>query len=262
MSLVNEALKKARREAARQEAGKRKIPFPAFDSPPPPRRTRTVLLGAIVAIVLLLAALAFVLGPGFLDRQNRKPVAVTEATDRPAPEPAPETIAATEVAATEPATVPTAAPDSASQPIPEARVERETSQPPAPTTPSRETAEAENPRDRPSNPERPAAGRTDDVIATAADRRATVEPAEAEPATADESTGNGAAESHLRTVDIPSIGSVQLDGIAWSPERPFALLNGQIVGQGGSVQGARVAEIRPAEVVLEKDGRSYVLRLR
>jgi hypothetical protein len=54
---------------------------------------------------------------------------------------------------------------------------------------------------------------------------------------------------------------VDLGGIAWSESDPYALINGQVVGIGELVRSYRVTAITPNEVILEKDGDRVVLRL-
>ena len=54
---------------------------------------------------------------------------------------------------------------------------------------------------------------------------------------------------------------VDLEGIAWSESEPFALLNGQVVGVGEWIRAYRVTEIRRDRVVLEQGDDRVVLRL-
>ncbi|MDX1502978.1 MAG: hypothetical protein R3325_11505, partial [Thermoanaerobaculia bacterium] len=57
-------------------------------------------------------------------------------------------------------------------------------------------------------------------------------------------------------------GSLELGGIAFSVERPFALINGQVVGPGDRLLGHTVVAIRPDSVELEGPAGPLVLRLR
>ncbi|MDH3253688.1 MAG: hypothetical protein OEM62_01755 [Acidobacteriota bacterium] len=70
------------------------------------------------------------------------------------------------------------------------------------------------------------------------------------------------SEAYLREAEIPGIGMFRLDGIAWSTDQPFALLNGEVVGRGGFVDGLAVADITPDRVVLVGADRRFVIRLR
>lgn len=54
---------------------------------------------------------------------------------------------------------------------------------------------------------------------------------------------------------------VDLGGIAWSESDPYALINGQVVGVGERVRTYRVTSITPSEVILESDDDRVVLRL-
>ena len=54
---------------------------------------------------------------------------------------------------------------------------------------------------------------------------------------------------------------VDLGGIAWSESEPYALLNGQVVGVGELIRTYRVVEITRSEVVLQHDGDRVVVRL-
>lgn len=54
---------------------------------------------------------------------------------------------------------------------------------------------------------------------------------------------------------------VDLEGIAWSESEPFALLNGQVVGVGEFIRSYRVAEIHQDRVILEQDDDTIVLHL-
>ena len=70
------------------------------------------------------------------------------------------------------------------------------------------------------------------------------------------------SEVYLREAEIPGIGMFRLDGIAWSTDQPFALLNGEVIGRGGFVDGLAVADITPDRVVLAGGDRRFVIRLR
>jgi hypothetical protein len=53
-----------------------------------------------------------------------------------------------------------------------------------------------------------------------------------------------------------------LQGIAYHPNAPSALINGRMVGLGEEVSGARVTRIEHTAVTLAVNGRTEVLRLR
>lgn len=56
-------------------------------------------------------------------------------------------------------------------------------------------------------------------------------------------------------------GGLRLQSILISPERRAAIVSGQVVRLGESVQGHRVIAIGESEVVLRMDGKSRTLRL-
>ena len=66
----------------------------------------------------------------------------------------------------------------------------------------------------------------------------------------------------VREAELPGGGSFRLDGIAWSSDRPFALVNGEVIGPGGIVNGASVIEVAPDRVTLARDGQRFQLTLR
>jgi hypothetical protein len=47
---------------------------------------------------------------------------------------------------------------------------------------------------------------------------------------------------------------IEIQGIIWSPETPMALIKGQMVGEGETVEGALVEEIRTDEIIFNYKG--------
>ena len=76
------------------------------------------------------------------------------------------------------------------------------------------------------------------------------------------STDTEQVEEFLREVDLADGTRLDLGGIAWSETGPFALINGQVLGQGESVEGFAIVEILPKSVLLKGGDRSILLRLR
>jgi hypothetical protein len=70
------------------------------------------------------------------------------------------------------------------------------------------------------------------------------------------------ASEYLRQVALDGDEKIVLAGIAWSPEHPVALLNGQPLGVGEIVHGYTVVRIRPDGVELRGRGRMLFLRLK
>ena len=66
----------------------------------------------------------------------------------------------------------------------------------------------------------------------------------------------------VRTLELPGAIRVELGGIAWSEERPFALINGRVVGRGDRVESLTVVAIEPRHVELRGPDGRYQLRLK
>jgi hypothetical protein len=56
------------------------------------------------------------------------------------------------------------------------------------------------------------------------------------------------------------IGSLQLDGIAWSPRGSQAILSGQMAGVGDTVAGAEIVAITKNSVTLKYKGKEIILK--
>ena len=275
MSLINEALRKARHEAARQDAARRGLSYPVAEQ----KSARPPLVPILAAVVLVVIAGGLVYWLGGRSARSGVDIAATPATagepesasgtvsspappspalaaSEAAPEPAPptstplgrESVARRESVA--PAPEPRAAePAPAARPI-EPRPEPSESPrltDPAPTVPA----------PRPASP--PAAPAAEPTAAQPEPAATTVEPAPLpeEPAPTEGITGTFVGEA-----SIPEAGQLRLGGIAWSERQPFALINGRVVGPGDWIQGLQIESVGRSEVVLRGNAGSYVLRLR
>jgi hypothetical protein len=67
--------------------------------------------------------------------------------------------------------------------------------------------------------------------------------------------GEAAEETHVQLYPLPGGGTIELGGIAWSDNGPFALINGRVVGPGSPVEGFTLERIAPDHVVLTGEGR-------
>lgn len=243
MSLIDEALRRARQEAARQDAARRDERYrhvPVL--PPTAARKRSpsvspVLIGAIVAACVVAGiVIGMMLGR---DRgEEEKAAAITPAapletaplveTPRPAivveetPQPAPTPEAPT------PTPVPT--------PTPERRPE----EPPRQEVP---IAEAE-----PVDPA-PVLDATPAPVPTP-------EPTPAAPAPAQE------IRTYVREVPLPDGGSLRLNGIAFSSSKPVALINDRVLSEGESYQGFLVTDIQAGMVELQGNGMTVRVSLK
>lgn len=307
MSLVNDALKKARLEAARGEAANRSIPYPLLGrGEQPASRIWIVALGILA---LLVAAGGF-----FLFRAGeRSALQANHAEPTPLaakPEPTEPTVTAEPAAPLEtggsgepsrpgPATetdLPTRSAPSRPQPdrpqpnrpqaaparvVPETEARSavadsdagEIAPPPAQPRPSVATVTPDPVRRRPSPPEAAVATSQapteEDPEYTSEDSTEdSPEPSDQveatpQPAAADDSPANDtAAREFLRKAEINGVGEIELGGIAWSGDRPFALINGRVVRPGDSVSGLLVEDIQPNTVRLQSDQGALVLKLK
>ena len=291
MSLIDEALKRARQEAARQDAAQR-YAYPATPAQVPARdRSRKALLTGLAA-GLLIGVLA-IGGTLWVTRSrsgDEVAAAPSPAADTAAPLPvtieelqpgATSTTAAPPVPPTElPAlAAPTPAPVPVPTPAPPARVE-------VPATEVQPRPAAPAPAERPVAPPLPA---------TPPVEPQTPPPAAAEPPTAiaappppplvvpapdPEAPGTVPAPTHtappetppaqpgsgldgrtfVRELQVPGGGRLELRGIA-SGSQPAALINGRVVGQGEVIEGFTVVGVEPRRVRLRGYGATVFLSL-
>jgi hypothetical protein len=288
MSLIDEALKRARLDAARQDAARQAGgagaggPRGGFASPwthmeqSRGRRSdpRRIAAAAVVALSLLVGAAGIVL---FVKSSFRSETAI--AARRPPDRSAAPVLAAPRSApggpgeATAAATVPAPA-------APAVLGER--------TTPERASAVAA-PGDRESGRERESVGTqrrkaaaaasspAPPVPANGAEDAAETPPAPSPPGAA---AGTGAAAaaapshagavvrtmadggSYVGEVKLADGGSVKLSGIVWSDVSPVAVINGKLVGPAQAVDQVTVDKIEPGRVTLRhQSGALFYLRL-
>jgi hypothetical protein len=227
MSLIDEALRRARQQAASQDAARRDEQYRQVPVLPPMASRRSNRSGR-PAWVALAVAFCIVAGIGIgvlLGRRGEvdKPAAPSmepvEATTTP-------TIPATVVEETpEPTLIPTPEP----VPTPE----------PRPTELPRQevpVSEAE-----PVNPP--------PVLDAAPTPAPTPEPAapprEEPPAE---------IRTYVREVPLPDGGTLRLNGIAFSSAQPVALINDRVLGKGESYQGFMITDIQAGMVELRGNG--------
>lgn len=301
MSLVNEALKKARLEAAREAAANRNVPYPALGRGE--REPRRAWIAAFAGLVLLAGIGGFFLfragkqsalradaalpagGPSAAEsaagliEPGAGPAAGPEAGDfveRPAagePDRASlEPRGAADAGASAAAAERSERVERAQAPPPRVPRERRSiprSEPatPAPVEPAepspsqRQTTGGKN-ADSPPQPERIAAPQPERVAAAPPEGIASETPEAAPEPERGPSEEPSAQVEAVRSANIPGVGSVELGGIAWSGDRPFALVNGRVVRPGDSVAGLVVAEIQSNTVRLSGAAGDWVLRLK
>ena len=59
-----------------------------------------------------------------------------------------------------------------------------------------------------------------------------------------------------------SVRGLMLDGIVWDNEKPYAIINNQILGIGDAIGKSRITAITETAVTLEEDGSAFSIQLR
>jgi len=218
LSLIDEALRRARQEAARQDAVKRDEAYrhvPVL--PPMASRRRSGLSPALVgAAVTLLLIAGIVLGV-YLGRGSSPEPRITEAAP-PAPEPPPPSPVVMMEEIPEPTPEPTPAPT----PTPESVVI---------ATPTPAPPPVPEPTPAPAAPE---------PVPT--------------PEPTPEPTPAPEIRTYIREIPLPEGGSLRLNGIAFSATQPVALINDKVLAKGESYQGFMVTDIQSNLVELRNNG--------
>jgi hypothetical protein len=252
MSLISDALKKARQEAARQDSLRQGVPYAVgrADAPAPRAPWMSLLagLGAGCLLAAAIFAMAFFGGWG----PFHKPEVATQVVAAPAPapvEPAASILPSTPV--TPPAPPPaktlvveTPAPKPVPEPPRQPEVTRPAPQPEAPVLPPVAPAPAP-----PVQAEAPAPA------------PAPVQAAPAPAAPPQPTPASGLVEGNTYTgeLPVPGGGSVKLNGIVFSPDHPIAVLDGRVMGPGENVQGFTVVSIESGRVKLQGHGATVYL---
>lgn len=265
MSLISEALKKARQEAARQDALRPGVPYAVGAVEPPQRRNPLLPLLAGLGAGCLLAGLLFggawIAGVGPFDQPSRDretqvqvaqapavPVEPTAAPQAATPAPAP---VVTEIASPAPTPPPVAA-----TPVPEERPQP-VEAPPAPPVEQPvirlEPHVAPAPAPAPVEEERPPV-----LVAEPSPVPPTLQaqPVPPRPVVPAPAIPGGLEEGKVYTgeVPVPGGGSLKLNGIAFSQDQPIVVLDGRVMGPGEVIQGFTVVEIQSDRVKLQGHG--------
>jgi hypothetical protein len=254
MSLISDALKKARQEAARQDSLRQTLPYAVGMADPPERRNLYMPLLAGLGAGCVLAAVVFgivYLGGWGPFARTRK--AGVEVAAIPSPAPTPRTGSPAEAAPAPPVIeerTPPARPTPAPTPPPTVSLQEPKPKPAPAVTPAAETPAAPAPLPVATPAPTP-------VPAVAAPIRAP-----APPAPAASTGGLEDGKSYLNEVPIPGGGVVKLNGIAYSPDHPVAVLDGRVMGPGEVVQGFTVVEILADHVTLQGHGAKVSVSLK
>ncbi|HSK77219.1 MAG TPA: hypothetical protein VLQ45_12255 [Thermoanaerobaculia bacterium] len=247
MSLISDALKKARQEAARQDSLRQGLPYAVGTTNAPDRSRSAPLLAGLAVGLLLAAGLAglfyFVrpergVEPEARIAETAPPAVVREEPAAPpvqpvSPSPVPQI--------TEPAVPETAPPAPVPTPIPEVRT-------PEPAPP-REVQPVPQPQLE-----------TQPVPPVVAPPAPPVQEPAAPPAA--EAPAPRENRSYVGEVPVPGGGVLRLNGIAFSTQSPVAVLDGKVVGPGEVIQGFTVVEIRQNQVKLEGHGETVFVSLK
>ncbi len=226
MSLVHDALEKAKREASAKSAKELGLSESRIGAGQPFRSQRRLHPVAVAAIAVAIT-LAAVAGIAFWPKANVESPLANATPERQA-------------VPTEPAALPVIAPTPAPiAPVTDAA-------PPAPSLPS---VAASTTQLAPSAPQAPAADQTDATASTPIAPSAASSP----------KTPTQTAKSFVRQLTLGDGTVVRLGGIAWSQEAPLAYLNGKLYAKGESVAGLTIEAIERDRVVLVGgSGRVYL----
>ncbi len=275
MSLIDEALKRARQEAARQDEAARELRYKQVPVIPGLRKParRSWVLPAIIAACLGVGVglgLSFVRGGGE-DQRAAVPPSVSAPAAAPAPvrvaqapaAPAPAVLEEAEPPATEEKKPEKPAPAAAVPPAVPAQ-ERAPAREEAPVIAEMRQREiALNPAPRPRSA--PPETRESEPAAPAPPPSAHMAPAPApsapEPAApAAAAADPGQVRTYQQELPLAGGGTLRLNGIAFS-DQPVALFGGKVVGLGESVAGYKVVAIEARRVRLEGAGGVVVVEM-
>jgi len=250
VSLIDEALKRARTEAAQQDAARRAPSWPWAPMPLPPLRerrpARPALLGGALALLLL--------GGGAVWLIQRQP-----AIQRPAAPTVPAATQRPRLAA----------------PVPLARADgpRVAAAPERPDRANPVPVEAPPARaDRAAKPEREAAAKPEgeasagnETVTPAPSRTANAEPRRRSAPRVTDSASAPALEdgrSYVRAAALPGGRKLELRGIAYSDTQPVVLINGKVLSPGEGVEGYTVVAIQKERVELKGAAGTLYLTLK
>lgn len=257
MSLIDEALKRARQEAARQDEAARELRYrqvPVIPGLRQPAR-RSWLLPVVIAACLLVGigiglGLALSRGGGEDQRAAVPPAPV--APPQPSAPSIPEAEATPAPAAPEvPSPLPALIEEEPAPPV----VEEEPAAPPAPPVREEEPAIADM-RQReialtPPAPASPVEPEPEPVAPV---------PAPSTPELAPAPVADGQVRTYQQEMPLAGGGTLRLNGIAYS-DQPVALFGDKVVSPGESVAGYKVVAIEPRRVRLEGQGGVVVVEM-
>ena len=242
MSLIDEALRRARQEAALQDSAKREAQYrqvPVYAPPQPRRAAPTLIAAAVAACVIAGIGIGVFLGRGGGQKPEGEPTvqAIAEAPAPPQVVPQESVEIPEETARPSPTPGPARETPSGSQQVAAATAEPLQPPPALDVSPTPAPAAAEPVILAPETPAPPAP-------------QAPPEPSPAE------------IRTYVREVPLPDGGMLRLSGIAFSAAQPVALINDKVLAKGESYQGFLVADIQANLVELRGNGMTFRVTLK
>ncbi len=268
MSLIDEALKRARLEAAQRAAESEGMPYPTIPRHLTPRQRRAWLMPVAVALAVIAGLLV-----GLMLASRGGPTAEQLASlgggETAAALPLTSGLPTPEEAGRDPVLTGSKAPArGGSAGSEELSRETETPEPAAEVTPVERAPDDRQavapPAIEPAPPARPAIAAPPPTTTMVTDPDSgvlLVLPERASQSAAD-SAVDAVAESYVQEYPLPNGSAIELGGIAWSETGPFALINGRVVGPGSIIEDHTLERIRPGHVILTGAGRRIRLSLR
>jgi outer membrane biosynthesis protein TonB len=245
LSLIDEALRRARQEAARQDAVKRDDRYrhvPVL--PPMASRKRSLGPGLIGAAVALCIAAGIGIGM-FLGRGDApEPQPSSSPVSAPAPSIPPAETPQLPVALTEETPETPETPEATPEPEPEPE--------PAAPVPTPEPAPQQIPAEEQEQLDPPPS--LDPAPPPAPEPTPTPVPSAATP--------EPEVRTYVREVPLPDGGTLRLNGIAFSATQPVALINDKVLAKGESYQGFVVTDIQSNLVELRGNGMTVRISLK
>jgi len=239
LSLIVEALKRARDDAVRRQAATKGLPLAPVPRLQGRSRWLTFALVPLAAALVICVLLLF-------DLYSKLPTRPSSTEASVGTQPLPSVAAAAKES--DPTKGAELSPAPGSQPAAESSVPV--------------------PQQSPINMSTVGTTQNEGMAAASDGSAVTTEPREPPPTTT-ESVPVERAAAGVSSTDRVFVGQavlsngqlIDLGGIAWSESEPYALLNGQVVGVGELIRTYRITEITQEEVILEQDDDRIVLRL-
>lgn len=252
MSLINEALKRARLEAARQDAAGQRMPVSSLPSHVPPRRSAWTGLALGLAAGVLLSLIAF----GAVMMALRRPA---PPADAPAVATAPPPVGMNETASAMESTAPSTSSAGPAETTPGAPTGTTTPAATAASSPSippvSESPSATTPAAAPE-PAPPTAPPAETAAIPAP-------PSAPAPTTVPAATPAAPAlRTYVKEAKLPGGEQLKLDFIVWSESQTFAQINGRLIGVGERVEGFTLERIERRQVELQgPSGTRFVITI-